>query len=309
MTTPVFYMFEASQWRAHVQNCWETLLQHHKITADSNCGTHVHVSKRQQFGLGPLKRIAQCIIHFEPAIEAIVPPSRRGNQFARSNWLEGEKFALKRISRTQAIELIGLMQQREDVRKSMCPRKNGKYAAWSFAAMKQLETIEFRKPPASTTAAECLKWAEFATTFIIAALEIGDDADTIGYLDDIPPNVGGLKNFLLGRGSCHQRQSPRFHEPHLLDPLWQDIPHGEDAHIEPTITWGLGQDTVKCESHIVRTMARKDQERYDKLLDIAKQGQPVKWLRGHPCKPVPEIDLGKEPSRWSGHSPTSTINK
>lgn len=151
------------------------------------------------------------MLHFEPAIEALVPPDRRGNEYAKSNWLENANFGRKNKSPREAIEMIGRAKNRQEVVLLMTPRDY--WYAWNFRAILKFKTIEFRKGGASTSARDALMWAEFAMTFILSAMQTQDPP---AYFKTVLPNVEGLKQFLLQE----KRESPHMCDPGYLEPLW-----------------------------------------------------------------------------------------
>ena len=67
---------------------WNYLNANYKITANASCGTHVHMSVAGGYSLEELKRLSHAIIHFEPALEALLPEDRWGNEYTKSNWIE-----------------------------------------------------------------------------------------------------------------------------------------------------------------------------------------------------------------------------
>lgn len=213
MASPLFRAYKFSRWREDVDRVWKFLHENYVVTTDEHCSTHVHISVKRGYSLQDLRRIAQCIIHFEPAIEALVPPVRRGNIYVKSNWLENPHFGFGEKSPRQAIKMIGDARDRCEVMELMTPQGQ-KWFAWNFQSLMTLHTIEFRKGAAATTAQQSLAWAELAMTFIQSAMGSGDD-DTVDHLNRIPPNVGGLKRFLL-----RKRQNPHMCDPRYLEPLW-----------------------------------------------------------------------------------------
>lgn len=212
MRSPIFEVFPNSQWRAHVKEAWTYLKRSYQVTADKNCSTHIHISLVPNYSLAELKQIASCVVYFEPAFEALVPEHRRGNQFARSNWLNSPCLARQGRSRLQSIieiesaadevEVFALVQGYE----TSCFSWN----FWSFFTFKG--TIEFRQPPASLTLAETLGWAELAFSFIQSSVQYGSSKYYF------PADIGGLRNFLA------LAYELGVNEPHWLQSIWGDKP-------------------------------------------------------------------------------------
>jgi Putative amidoligase enzyme len=212
MASPLFRAYRGSRWREEVDRTWKFLQKYYEITTNDNCGTHIHISIRRGFSLSDMKRIGQCVIHFEPAIEALVPRERRGNNYMKSNWLDNARFGLHNQSPRQAIRQIEQAQTRQDVVELMSPGVSDNYFAWNFKSLQRLRTIEFRKASPSKTAQEALMWAEFAMTFILSAMQTDD---TIRYLNHTPPNVAGLRRFL-----SQKKTEAHMCDPEYLNPLW-----------------------------------------------------------------------------------------
>ncbi|POS70590.1 hypothetical protein DHEL01_v211019 [Diaporthe helianthi] len=142
--SPILRFQKNSAWRQHVQSLWRFLDSDYKVTADETCSTHVHVSKAEGYTSEQLKRLAQAVIHFEPAFEALVPPERRKNEYARSNWIDNKNFGYQRLSRPQSITLLeGCTTVREVV--DLMNPDGSKYFGWNFQAIPKYSTVEFRR--------------------------------------------------------------------------------------------------------------------------------------------------------------------
>jgi hypothetical protein len=183
-----------------------------------------------------------------------VPPDRRGNCFAKSNWLDGETLGRAERSRpesmvaistaTDIMQMISLMQTLWD-----------RNFAWNFNnLLEDKRTIEFRKPPASTTSEQALGWAELAMSFIQASVVHG----TLNRLQKIPPNTGGLWWFL------EQGQVPGMNEP----ARWQNLFEGKspEAALQPKAV-GPDKQIIEMQIWEARAMVKtvEDQRRLVKL--------------------------------------------
>ena len=172
---------------------WGFLDENYEVTGNDACGTHVHVSIAEGYSATVLKRVAWSVIHFEPAFEAIVPQNRRGNEYARSNWIDNKHFGYARKSRAQSIALIEECTQIRDIVELMCPDMS-KYWGWNFSNLVRdpKYTIEFRRGAVSTKLDDVLVWVELAMSFIQAAVKVGSSE----YLRQSPNTVQGLRSFL-----------------------------------------------------------------------------------------------------------------
>jgi Putative amidoligase enzyme len=220
LVSPAFDIHRKSQWRGEVMATWRFLQKHHIIEANGLCGTHIHISIKPGYELVDLQRIACAVIHFETAIEAVVPPERRGNPFATSNWMASPLLAQKGLTRAESIALIERGRWDDEALKPVQEFGMRDYA-WNFESLHKHGTIEFRKPPACTTPEEVLSWAELALNFIQAAIRYG----TLERLLKVPATVGGLRWFL------RQAEVPDLNEPDRLEMIWE----GKDMNsaVEP----------------------------------------------------------------------------
>ena len=201
MKSPKIEVSNDLDWASQVKETWAFLKRHYVLSKTTMCGTHVHISMQRGvqrgsairigMGLQNMKKIAQCVIHFEPALEALVAPERRGNLFAASNWIDNMRFAARTITRLVAIEAIGRCARESDLINLMCPPPQERCYAWNFRALKKFGTIEFRKGTASLNADEALAWAEFTLLFVQAAMQV-----SLKSLVSKPANIAELKGFL-----------------------------------------------------------------------------------------------------------------
>lgn len=214
MVSPLFVAFPRSQWRSHVEATWRYLELGYEITEDADCSTHVHISVEGGYSLEELKRIAQCVIHFEPAFEALVPPQRRGGECAsaKSIWLDSDHLAYQNRSRDASIRFIETLTDFYTFSTVMNPDRDRTYG-WNFRSIEKYYTVEFRKPPGSTTADQVLGWAELAMSFVQASLRLG----SIEKLRKVPSTVGGLLWFI------QQSRVPGMNEHNRLYQFWQGI--------------------------------------------------------------------------------------
>lgn len=282
MTTPLFRAYKGSPWREEVKETWAFLKRNYVLCTDviledsvfakTGCATHVHISIRRGFRHVDLQRIAQFIIHFEPAIEALLPEERRGQLFARSNWLDNKNFIRAKKTRRQAIEEIGQTKDRQAVVSLISPNPLGDHFAWTFTKLENHKTIEFRKPGPSHSAEEAIMWAEFAMAFILSAMQT---EDPVTYMRRVPPNVGGLKQFLL-----QKKQEPHMCDPSYLTPLWRGRTGKEIKQPTPTVE----SHWTKLLPELQKMVVVEEREylrlyKADQVPQIASRLQAVEFLR------------------------------
>lgn len=271
MVSPIFRAHPHSTWRRDVEKTWGYLQRHYDITKTSHCATHIHVSFESPsvYTADDIRRIARAVIHFEPALEALVPQSRRGNRFAKSNWLQGQCLGYEELSRTEsiaAIDEIPLVNDQEDIRRvvELMQDVDDRDYCWNFVNLRRSrETIEFRKPPGSASAAEALSWAEFAMSFVQASVKHG----TRDRLEKIPSNVGGLKWFLK------QAHVPGVNEPSRLERIWKDKPDNAAVEPQPVLEEYWGEQFPRLEARFKKLAAADNVQ----LLKLAKTVRQPYW--------------------------------
>ncbi|KAK7707092.1 hypothetical protein SLS64_007301 [Diaporthe eres] len=159
---------------------------------DMSCGFHIHLSPMGgDWTLDELKGISIGIIHFEQAFEAMIPETRRGNQFIRSNRFFGNE-QLKNLKHSECIAKI---QSQKSVKGLAMVMSSDRYTTWNFENLKEDSrkgTLEFRQPPGQTSAAGCLQWIELAISFVQSARRRNWHAKIREY----PQTVSGLKKFV-----------------------------------------------------------------------------------------------------------------
>ncbi len=178
---------ETRQWLTDVAQVWDILDEHYMINTDKTCGTHVHISPSgdQVWDIGRLKAICRSIIHFENAIEALVPPARRGNIWAKNNRVDNPRFSMK--TDHQCLQLIASCKTPQEIANLM-NNSDDRFYTWNFC---NGVTIEFRRGPGVIKEEQCLGWVEFAIAFIAAAVRIDPSANSAAFTKD----VEGLARF------------------------------------------------------------------------------------------------------------------
>lgn len=265
LVSPILRAMPGSRWREDVEAVWQYLLANYRILADPlGCSTHVHISLEPFYSISELKRIAQAVIHFEPAFEVFVGSSRRANLFAKSNWLDSSTVAKKDRTRSQLIadiergaserEIVRLMQERGD--------RNYSWNFWSLFSSKR--TIEFRKPPAGTTSKEVIAWAELAISFIQASVGCRSPQQ----LQKVPATVGGLRWFIS------QFTEPGVNDLGRLQILWGS--EDPNAALPPVpcrpkrlYTWQVEEREKELER--LKRLAAADQRRNQAYAKIARE--------------------------------------
>ncbi|KAF7508052.1 hypothetical protein GJ744_009634 [Endocarpon pusillum] len=201
LTSPLFHNSDPALWQEHVAMTWTYLTKYYQIREDAQCYNKVYINfDRSSWEFGDVKKIAQAITHFEPALDLLLH-----NGMSRSNsWLNNlpDTCFMEEANRTrsQAIaaiqdagrpwQMLRPLQGRGHVYCFICY-----YNSWSVVWKMVMEPIHFCKPEATSVAAEAASWAYFAKLFIQAALACRSPQE----LQNIPPNHEGLQHFMSGK--------------------------------------------------------------------------------------------------------------
>jgi Putative amidoligase enzyme len=260
--SPILWATPGSKWREDVEAVWRHLRRYYTINTNDDCATHVHISIIPWYSWGEVKRIAQAAIHFEPAFEVLVPSARRGNKFAKSLWLDSPWLVAKNYCRAELMDSI----EKADFLDALLPLiQDGRDYCWNFLPLFDRGTIEFRKPPASTTAEEALSWAELAMSFVQACIRCKSTVE----LKKVPATVGGLRWF------CSQSLETGVNQPHRLQRIWAD--HDEKEALKPVpVTKGdMSNEWTQRTKRILNMKAEKDIQQVREFSRAA--GKPPYW--------------------------------
>lgn len=253
LVSPILTAYKGGEvWRESVSQMWRFLSLRYGVTADASCSTHVHLSLARGFSLTQLKRLAQAVIYFECAVEALMPPDRRGNEYARSNWIDNKHLAYKNLNRDQSMLAIEACKSQEEVIALMNPDKS-KYFGVNFLALERYKTVEFRRGAASTKLNDVFMWVEFAMTFLQASIQLPSKND----FSRFQPTVGGLRNFF---DNANLVEDPGMNQRKYLDLLFHG--HASNQRAEPI--------PVKLE-----TLSKEKKAKLSKKIEADKQSNPM----------------------------------
>ena len=167
LVSPILKFEPGSKWRRALQEHWLTIRDFAKPHINDSCSTHVHVSPKAEveWQLSEVKRVAQSVLYFEDAWEAVLPPSRCSNVWAKSNRVDN--IELKHLNLRQCFsriqdcdkmdDLIYLMNPDNDRRPDDVPpnklppkdrRRISRLYGWNFQNLEEdgLGTIGKRSP-------------------------------------------------------------------------------------------------------------------------------------------------------------------
>ncbi|KUI65228.1 hypothetical protein VM1G_00039 [Cytospora mali] len=236
------------------------------VSADATCSTHVHVSKAEGYTAEQLKKLAQAVIHFEPAFEALVPPERGKNEYARSNWIDNKNFGYQRLSRQESITVLERCTTVREIVDLMNP-DGSKYYGWNFQAIQKYSTVEFRRGAASTSVNDVFSWVELAVSFVKASLKLQSAAGLRQY----SATVRGLTQFIeLGVVEGPGLNDKRYFNRLLVK---RGLDKSPNARLDPDPVGELTPDKLKK----LKQKIRLDQQMNPMLnnLEVAMQTGPI----------------------------------
>ena len=259
--SPIFRAYENSAWRQHIDTMWLFISTNYRVSANESCGTHVHLSRAGGYTLADLKKVCQCIIHFEPAFEGILPKDRLSNEYARSNWLDNSNLGHKRLSRQESIDVIQHAETIRDLVLLMNP-DHDKMFGWNFLYLihNPHGTIEFRRGAASTSSDDVFMWVEIAMSFVQASIQGGSREN----LTRVPPTVGGLKWFI--RAANLPDRVPGLYDSRYLSRLFSTTP--DNAFREPVPLGKLSS------AKIAKLMKKKEEDKRKTVIHSKMAHEP-----------------------------------
>lgn len=138
-----------------------------------------------------MKSLCRSIFYFEGAIEALVPPQRRSNEYTANN--RRDNSLLKGKSITTCLSLVNRCNHPAEIADLMNDG-GARYFSWNFTNLYYggLATVEFRQAPGAIDETMCIPWVEFVVTFVQGSKMTSSYRDLLQYSRD----VDGLRRFL-----------------------------------------------------------------------------------------------------------------
>jgi len=195
LVSPIYHV--GWYWASDLDTIFDTLHGAYIVSPSPNCSTHVHVSGTPSpLAAHELAALAKAALYFEPAVDALVPPPRRGSA---AYWCQSNRdsAALKMVPLDDCLEALdhaGSSDRGVVEAMNLCPAASaygrahgkkhdfvrGKVYKWDLSGMLPrtaggtgLGTVEFRQPPGSLSAAEASGWVMLALAFVAASVESG----------------------------------------------------------------------------------------------------------------------------------------
>lgn len=124
-------------------------------TVGTDCGTHVHIGVGQNPNVDMLKRLLKAYQIFEPAIDSIMPPSRRGNN----------AFYVRTVTTIPVSRIDAVRDWRDLLR--LFPHE--RYHKINFWSIPRYGTIEFRQHSGTIEFEKLSNWITFMMRLIASA--------------------------------------------------------------------------------------------------------------------------------------------
>lgn len=203
--SPILLFSRQSHWLSQIRTVWSTVETGFDVQATTQCSTHVHVSPATgPWTLGQVQHVAMAAVYFERCIDAMVPETRRLNDWCKSNrW--NDRF--KTLSMAQIFHDIQAQPTAKKVAEHMCWCSKGSETGvtagartdfqhytfrWNLASLSSIKgTVEFRLPPPSANAGQAIGWIIFTVSLVHWATQHAGELDPSkpGQLDDLRRSV------------------------------------------------------------------------------------------------------------------------
>ncbi|KAF7503896.1 hypothetical protein GJ744_003036 [Endocarpon pusillum] len=193
------YFNPVSAWKKDVQVLWTYLKTHYKIPDNHECDIVTGVHLKPSYTVGDIKRFAQAIIYFYPALYTFQPDlvktDARGGRF----WDDEPDPAVAQKSRSQVIDSISAIETFDPAVAIHWPLADflsyadATYCHWLFDWLIIDKLLSWRAYDRMITSIdEALWWADFRVSFIQACLAF----TSLAYLQKIPRTHEGLREFM-----------------------------------------------------------------------------------------------------------------
>ncbi|KAL2165947.1 hypothetical protein VTG60DRAFT_3567 [Thermothelomyces hinnuleus] len=171
------------RWTNELHEVFGVLLTNFDIHLTKGCSMHVHVAPVPTWTGQSIRDFLKATGVYEMAIQHIMPPDRKHNPWARSNFQDGplpKDKAKKELreaferAKTEAwqhfftyIDQIGSGNLFKQF--ALFTWGQERDVSWNLAPLDNCGTVEFRRPPGVKTASEVQNWAAFTLAFVSAA--------------------------------------------------------------------------------------------------------------------------------------------
>jgi hypothetical protein len=212
LVSPVFPIY--SYWASELNTIFATLHSAFTLHPSPHCSTHVHISGTPT-PLSPteLAALAKSVLYYEPALDALMPPTRRTTTAASSSsstssggggtggyWCQSNRLnpalaplasslpaclaaidhasSVNPSSARPVVEAVNLFPAASAYGRAHGKTKDfvrGKVYKWDFTGMLGggRGTVEYRQAPGSLRAEDAAGWVTLAVAFVVGAMAVG----------------------------------------------------------------------------------------------------------------------------------------
>ncbi|EGE06932.1 hypothetical protein TEQG_05985 [Trichophyton equinum CBS 127.97] len=164
-------LYTDKPWENQLELFWHALTDSFEVRGDPSCGTHVHFSPAGGFTLAQLKKLTAFVTIFQPAITALIPPTRRGTDWCHPNAEVVPNLTNKYMTgRHVLLEWIEGFSNKTELWENISPNK---IVAWNFRNAREggCGTVEFRQPPGVVSNAATKRWVAIALALFDAGID------------------------------------------------------------------------------------------------------------------------------------------
>ncbi|KAF9645640.1 hypothetical protein BDM02DRAFT_3189539 [Thelephora ganbajun] len=92
LVSPIFRFTPNDPFQDHVHGVLDCIEPPCAVRTNDSCGTRIYVSPSNLCTLAQIKAVVRAVLHFEPAINALVPPHRLNNMWCKTFFLNNANF-------------------------------------------------------------------------------------------------------------------------------------------------------------------------------------------------------------------------
>ena len=135
------------------------------VKVNSSMGFHIHVNV-ESLSLSKLKNVCQNFVKYESAMDMLMPPSRRSNEYCQSNKLAVASGVVYLAANTQYLhQKIDACTSRKQLGELVSPTKYYKLNMGPLTSDRQ-PTIEFRQHSSTYQRDKVKNWIRFCVAFV-----------------------------------------------------------------------------------------------------------------------------------------------
>ncbi|KAL2015663.1 hypothetical protein VTK56DRAFT_5041 [Thermocarpiscus australiensis] len=211
LVSPIYQA--TSYWATDLATLFSTLHAAFTVAPSPHCSTHVHLSGTPNpLSAAELAALAKAALYYEPALDRLVPPARRGSA---AYWCQSNRAnpSLAGLTLPECLAKLDCAAAAASASETTAPAAGarpvveamnlfpadsaygkahgkpgdfvrGKVYKWDFTGMLSAKdkdaggaggrgTVEFRQPPGSVAVEDAMGWVTLAVAFVVGAMVIG----------------------------------------------------------------------------------------------------------------------------------------